>query len=584
MAVLFYRSNPKACMGMLIGVITVALTPLLFSHLLRLIIDFIIGVSQKEIIFNPSYFARLLIFFFSIEFVGRITWRLIDYFDRIIFLDFGRFLTIKTNEKFASLDFEYWEDPELNNLLNKVRESYTWRPVNFAHRQLWLVQHLVSVVSNALVVIGLGPIYFFLIFISSIPEFLVGVKFSRSVWNIHGAKGPIRRDFWNTSRYLSNNNYLPEIHILGIQKALLSRLDRLYGKFFGYQKIEIKKMSKNRVLTAIFSFAIYLLITSLILFKALAGLMTIGTLSFYVSRVGALTNSFKNLFRNLSQNFEDLLYVEDLFKVFNLKEKISKNPKGIKVQAPFIIEFKDVWFKYPKSKEFVFKDFNLTLKPNQKIALIGKNGAGKTTLVRLLVRFYDVTKGKILINGHDLSKINLDHWRSGLGALFQDFNRYAYSVQENIRLGNVNQPFKKELFDKALKKAGAAEFVNKLPKKEKTVLSKQFKNGSELSTGEWQKIALSRAFFRDAPLLILDEPTSAIDTKSEYEIFQQIHQFEKGKSVIMISHRFSTVRNADQIYIIDQGKIKEKGTHQQLMEKNGHYAKLFKLQAQGYEG
>jgi len=569
---------------MLAGVITVALTPLLFSYFLRLIIDFIIGVSQKEIVFNAHYFSRLLVCFFAIEFVSRITWRLIDYFDRIIYLDFGRFLTIKTNEKFASLDFEYWEDPELNNLFNKVRESYSWRPVNFANRQLWLVQHLVSVISNTLVIIGLGPVYFLLIFISSIPEFLVGVKFSRSVWNIHGAKGPIRRDFWNTSHYLGSNNYLPEIHILGIQKTLLQRLDGLYSKFFGYQKIEIKKMSKRRVLTATFSFAIYLLITSLILFKALAGLITIGALSFYISRIGALTSSFKNLFRNLSQNFEDLLYVEDLFKVFNLKEKVSKNPKGVKVQPPFRIEFKNVWFKYPNSKKYVFRDFNLTLEPNQKVALIGENGAGKTTLVRLLVRFYNLDKGKILINGHDLSKINLDHWRANLGALFQDFNRYAYSVKENVHLGNIGQPFEKKLFIKALEKAGATEFVNKLVKKEKTILSKQFKNGSELSTGEWQKIALSRAFFKNAPLLILDEPTSAIDAKSEYEIFQQIHQFEKGKSVIMISHRFSTVRSADQIYVIDQGKIIEKGIHQQLLDKNGHYAKLFKLQAKGYEG
>ncbi|MBL7078592.1 ABC transporter ATP-binding protein [Candidatus Shapirobacteria bacterium] len=584
MAVLFYRSNPKICLGMLIGVIIVALTPLLWSYLLRLIIDFIIEVSQKKIIFDPNYFGRLLFFFFIIELLGRITWRLIDYFDRIIYLDFGRFLTIKTNEKFASLDFEYWEDPELNNLFNKVRESYTWRPINFAHRQLWLVQGLVSVISNTLVVIGLGPIYFLLIFFSSLPEFLVGVKFSRNVWSIHGAKGPIRRDFWNTSSYLGSHEYLPEIHILGIQKALLQRLDRLYNKFFNYQKIEIKKMSKNRILTAIFSFAVYLLITSLILFKALAGLMTIGTLSFYISRVSALSGSFKDLFHNLSQNFEDLLYVEDLFKVFNLKRKIGKNPKGVKVKAPFTIEFKNVWFKYPNSKKYVLKDFNLTLEPNKKIALIGENGAGKTTLVRLLVRFYDVTRGKIFINGHDLAKINLDHWRANLGALFQDFNRYAYSVQENIRLGNVNQPFEKELFDKVLTKSGAKSFVDKLPKKDKTILSKQFKDGSELSTGEWQKIALSRAFFRNAPLLILDEPTSAIDAKSEYDIFQQIHKFEKGKGVIMISHRFSTVRGADQIYVIDKGKITEKGTHRQLLDKKGHYAELFSLQAKGYEG
>jgi len=581
-AVLAYRSNKSANLIKAVGVVVTALSPLGQSYLLKIIIDTIIKIKQTATSFNPIFLVKVAIGFFGLRLISGLAGRIIDYCDRMAYLDFGRFLTIKVNEKFSSLDFEDWENPELNNILNKVKETYSWRPVNFASRQIWFLQNLVSVASNALVIISLGPLYFLLIFVSTIPEFLVGIKFSRSVWNIHGAQGPIRRDFWNTSYYLENDKYLQEIHILGIQKKLLRRIEKLYQKFFGYQKIAIKKMTKSRIAALLFAFGLQFFVISAVFLKAVTGAITIGSLNFYTSRAAALRNSFQAMFRNLSQNFEDLLYVKDLFIVLNLKPKINRNPRGIKIKPPFKIEFKDVWFKYPNSKKYVLKNFNLTLEPNQKIALIGENGAGKTTIIKLLVRFYDVSKGKILINGKELSGINLNHWRKNIGALFQDFNRYAYTVRENIRLGDVDKPFEQELFNRAIKKSGASQFIKNLPKKEATVLSKQFKNGVDLSTGEWQKIALGRAFFRDAPLLILDEPTSAIDAQSEYKIFQQIDRFEKNKSVIMISHRFSTVRNADKIYVIDKGKIIESGSHQRLIKQNGRYAKLFRLQAKGY--
>ncbi len=582
-ALLSYQSNKSATLVKMVGVIITALTPIGYSYILKIIIDALISVGQQQNTANFFFFAKLIIIFFALELIGRFTWRIIDYCDRVTYLDFGRFLTIKTNEKFASLDFEHWENPRLNNLLNKVKETYTWRPINFANRQMWLLQNLVSVISNTIIIVGLGPIYFLLIFVSTIPEFIVGIKFSRSVWNIHGAKGAIKRDFWNTSWYLQNDKCLQEIHIFNIQKTLLKRIEKLYGEFFGHQKKEIKKMSKNRIVTSLFAFTINAFIFCSVFIKAISGIISIGTLNFYISRINSLSESFKGLFKNLSQNFEDLLYVKDLFTVLNLKPIINKNTKGKKVELPFTIEFRDVWFKYPNSEKYVLKNFNLTIKPNQKIALIGENGAGKTTIVKLLARFYDVSKGKILINDQNLKEINLNYWRKNVGVLFQDFNRYAYTVKENIRLGNIDRPFEKEMFNLAINKSDAGKFIKKLDKKEKTILSKKFEGGTDLSTGQWQKIALSRAFFRNAPLLILDEPTSAIDPASEHKIFKQIHQFEKNKMAIMISHRFSTVRNADKIYVIDKGKIIESGSHKKLMTQKGKYVNLFTLQASAYK-
>lgn len=275
----------------------------------------------------------------------------------------------------------------------------------------------------------------------------------------------------------------------------------------------------------------------------------------------------------------------DFFAYLDTKSQILWPKKGVILtnKIPPTIEFKNVSFKYPHSNHFVFKKLNLIIPSGQDIALVGENGAGKTTLIKLICRFYEPTSGQILINGHNLKTLNKNYWYGQLGILFQDFNRYAYTVAENIQLGKKEDKISISNLDTYTKQAGAYDFIQKYTKKYNQILSKSYNGGTEPSGGQWQRLALARAFYRNANILILDEPTSAIDAKGEYEIFQKISKLQHKKTTIIVSHRFSTVRRADNIYVLQNGKIIESGNHQDLVKKRGLYYQMFTLQAKGYQ-
>ena len=281
--------------------------------------------------------------------------------------------------------------------------------------------------------------------------------------------------------------------------------------------------------------------------------------------------------------YEDNLYVNHYFDFLALPPflPIAKNPVILKKIEPPKIEFRNVSFNYPNGPKVLDK-VSFIIRPGESVALVGHNGAGKTTIVKLLCRFYDVSGGKILINGINIKNLDLSHWYKFLGTLFQEFVKYHFTVRENIFLGAPDKNDETAMKEAAVK-SGAAEFIERLPKKYDQVLGKEFEDGEELSGGQWQKLAIARAFYEEPPVLILDEPTSAIDAEAEYEIFHNLEKQYKNKTLILVSHRFSTVRNANKIIVIDCGKIVESGSHQELMKLSGQYAKLFSIQAKGYQ-
>jgi len=279
-------------------------------------------------------------------------------------------------------------------------------------------------------------------------------------------------------------------------------------------------------------------------------------------------------------------YLEKYFEFMNLQKKINSPPQVVpipKQPRPPLIEFKNVSFRYPNTSRYILRNFNLVINPGEKIAFVGENGAGKTTVIKLLLRFYDVSEGEVLINGVNIKNVDLNKWYALVGALFQDFIKYQFTFKENIYYGNKKENNNLELLKSAIKQSGADIFVKDLPDNYDQVVGKMFEGGIDLSGGQWQKLALARAFFKNAPILILDEPTSAIDAKAEYEIFERVQKLQKDKTVIIISHRFSTVRNADRILVLNGGKIIEEGNHTDLIKLSGLYAELFQLQAQGYK-
>ncbi len=581
---LYRKSNRKSLIIILISIFLVSITPLIYSYILKLIIDKIVYIIKSGV-FSLNEFIPLILSFIVIEIISRISWRLIEYYEKMSYLDAGKHIELIVEKKFATLGFEHFSNPKTNDLINRVRESYTWRPINFANRQIWIFENITNIISNTLAILTLNIWIFFFLILINIPELIIHTKYGRDVWNIHVAKGKIRRDYWNTSYYLQSENTLEEIRMFSSSNFFIKRIKNLYDTFFKEEKKKEKEKFVLSTISSAFSFIVMTFIRIFIILKIISGKLTLGSLGFYIDLSHRLTDNVNSFFRNIGISFEDLHFIQDLFTFLTLENKIKDKTNAVKINtSPKTIEFRNVYFRYPKSKKYVLKNFNLKIEKNEKIAIVGENGAGKTTIIKLLCRFFDVTKGHILIDGIDLRDIQLKSWFKCIGVLFQDFNRYAYTAKENILLGDINKKYNNNQIEEAAIKSEAHDFIIKFKRKYDTILSKKFQKGVEPSVGQWQKIALARAFFRDAPILILDEPTSSIDPKAEAIIFQNLKKFEKDKTVIMISHRFSTVRTANRILVIENGKIIEEGNHNQLMQiKNGKYKKLFTLQAKGYK-
>lgn len=313
----------------------------------------------------------------------------------------------------------------------------------------------------------------------------------------------------------------------------------------------------------------------------------LGDFQFLNGTINRFTSSSRQFLNNITRLYEKNLYMSDLYKLLDTKEKIVNKENAVivdKKKGVPKIEFKNISFVYPDSKKKVFENLNIEINPGEDIALVGENGAGKSTFIKLLLRFYDATEGEILINWVNLKYINLESYYENISVLFQDFNQYYYKVTENISVGDITKSVNKDGVLNSSKRAGSHNFIKDYKKGYGQILAKSFKGGIEPSWDQWQRIALARAFYRNANILILDEPTAAIDAVGEFEIFKEIEKVKEDKTTIIISHRFSTVRNADKIYVIEHGKILEHGSHEKLMSiKNGQYKKMFELQSEGYK-
>jgi ATP-binding cassette subfamily B protein len=319
--------------------------------------------------------------------------------------------------------------------------------------------------------------------------------------------------------------------------------------------------------------------------KTVEGVLTIGTLTFLAGSFRQLRSLLENILSRFTSVSQGAIYLRDFFDFFEIQPKIKAAVKPVPFPNPIRqgITFEDVGFKYHNSEKWANRHLTFTLHAGEKLALVGENGAGKTTLVKLMARLYDPVEGRILLDGVDLRDYDIVELRKNTGIIFQDYLRYQMSFAQNIAVGNINELNNQSLIKSAAEKSLANVLADKLPQKYEQALGRRFNNGIELSGGEWQKIALARAYMKEAQLLILDEPTAALDARAEYTVFQRFAELTKGKTAVLISHRFSTVRMADRILVLDKGQIIEMGSHEELISKNGHYAELFFLQAKGYQ-
>ncbi len=511
---------------------------------------------------------------------------LLDVKEAYLQVQMDAYIDLQISKKLTELDPATFESPEFQDLLAQIDGVKGTIQTNLS-RFIGLVDAVFKCITATIVVSVLFPLFAPIIIIATLPSYLALTKMRSSVWPYFVEK---RSLLTRVTQYIKNllsaDSTSKEAIIFQTGPVLLDKIKKEQKKYFtGFDKANAPWLLRT-LLVRLLQFCAFLYTQYLTFSKVIQGTLSVGQFTLVFQQTMTLAFSAEEILNLYASMAARTKYVDKYFDFLNTKKIITSPAKAIPIPpspVPPVIEFKNVAFRYPKTERYILKNFSLTIHPGEKVALVGENGAGKTTLIKLLLRFYDVTEGEILINGINIKEVHLEEWHKYIGALFQDFIKYQFTFKENVYLGNLEETNNETLLKEAIKKSGADSYVKNLPDNIDQVVGKMFEGGIDLSGGQWQKLALARAFFRNAPILVLDEPTSTIDAKAEYEIFENVQKLQKDKTVIIISHRFSTVRNADRILVLDEGKIIEEGNHEKLMKKKGLYAELFNIQAQGYK-
>ncbi len=509
--------------------------------------------------------------------------RLVNLTDGLMGDKYSNDSSVKLIRKTKEVDLKDLEDPNFYDKLNMARTQTAGR-INLMSNVLNQFQDIIVITSLMVGLIVYEPWLILLLVASVIPAFINEFKFSSSSYSLSRSWTSERREL-DYLRYIgANDRTAKEIKLFGIADFIAKRFARLSDSYYNAnKKLAIQRTvwgSVFNILGVVCYYGAYVLI----IIKTVSSIITIGELTFLSSSFNRLRNSLQNVFTRFTKITESALYLQDYFEFIDLeiKEEVGFDMRPLPDEITEGFEFINVHFSYPGADKEVLSGLNLKIKAGEKMAFVGENGSGKTTLIKLMLRFYDPTAGEIYLDGVDVRHYDRAAYQQLFGVIFQDFVRYEFTIGENIAVGKIDEIKNQAKIEDAADKSLAADVVEGLPKKYEQQLGKRFKSGKDLSGGQWQKIALARAYMKDAKVMVLDEPTSALDARAEYEAFQRFIALTQGKTSVIISHRFSTVRMADRIMVLKDGKILELGTHQELVDKDGLYAELFALQAEGY--
>src|SRR5260221_1082350 len=496
---------------------------------------------------------------------------------------FANRLSVRLMQHAATLDLAQFEDAEIYDHLERARRQTVGR-IGLFTLILGTAQDLITLISLASVLLVQLPWLLLLLTVAVLPAFLGEAHFASLACSLLFRWTPERR-LLDYLRYMgASNESAKEVKLFGLSNLLVGRYADLSDKF--YQENKRLAVKRNIVSTLLVTLGTvgYYGAYAVIIYRTVLGAFTIGTLTFLAGSFRQSRSLIQSVLLALSSIYEQSLYLSDLFTFFEVRPRVVSKPGAKAVPRPMQtgFRFENVGFQYPGSQRWAVRHLTFSFEPHERIALVGENGAGKTTLVKLLSRLYDPDEGRILLDGHDLREYDLFELRRNIGVIFQDFVRFHLTAADNIAVGLIDARSDRERIVKAAERSLADEVIAKLPEGYDQMIGKRFKTGIDLSGGEWQKIAIARAYMRDAQVLILDEPTAALDARAEFEVFQRFKELSAGKTAVLISHRFSSVRMADRIVVLGDGRVEATGTHEELLAQGGRYAELFELQAAGY--
>jgi ATP-binding cassette, subfamily B, bacterial len=570
-----------------------ALLPVATLYVGKLIIDEVVRLVQADIAFATladwlqsgelERLGWLLAIEFGFAVLSDVFGRVVSLLDALLSELYTNATSVRLMQHAATLDLEDFEDSELQDKLDRARRQTMGR--NALMGQLFgQAQDIVTVISFAIGLLVYAPWLIALLAVALIPAFLGEAHFNALSYSLNYQWTPERRELDYVRQTGASVETAKEVKIFGLHAFLIERYRLLAEKFFQANRaLALRRAAWGSVLTMLGTLGYYVAY-AFIAWRTVRGDFSIGDLTFLAGSFRRLRNLLETLLSGFSQVAGQALYLDDLYSFFEIEAEIrspaSPRPVPAPIRAGFV--FEGVGFRYPGAERWAVRNLSFTLQAGEALALVGENGAGKTTLVKLLARLYDPDEGRILLDGHDLREYDLAGLRAAVGVIFQDFVRYHLTAAENIAVGQIDARHDRARIVAAAERSLADEVIRKLPKGYDQVIGKRFKSGVDLSGGEWQKIAIARAYMRDAQLLILDEPTAALDARSEFEVFQRFKELSRGKTTVLISHRFSTVRMADRILVMKDGEIEELGSHAQLLAAEGLYAELFNLQAEGY--
>lgn len=557
--------------------------PVSILYVGKLIIDEVIHLSNAGNL-PHDHLWKLIAAEFALAIISDALARATALTDSLLGDRFSNYTSIRIMEHAATLDLDQFEDSGFYDKLERARQQTVGRTVLLS-QVLTQVQDMISMVFLAIGLMAFNPWLILLLLIAIVPAFLGESYFNDRTYALTRGQTPERREL-DYVRYLgASDETAKEIKLFNLSGFLVNRFKTLSDKFYDdNRKLSVKRASWGTVFALLGSLGYYAAYVVMII-KTVDGALTIGTLTFLAGSFRQLRSLLENILSRFTSVAQGAIYLRDFFEFFEIKPRIftAVKPKPFPNPVKEGFVFENVGFKYHNTERWANRYLSFTLHAGEKLALVGENGAGKTTLVKLLSRLYDPTEGRILLDGIDLKEYDLYELRRNIGIIFQDFLKYQMSLAQNIAVGNIDELENRDLIERAAEKSLASSLVNRLPLRYDQALGRRFNNGVELSGGEWQKVALARAYMKEAQVLILDEPTSALDARAEYEVFNRFAELTKGKSAVLISHRFSTVRMADRILVLEKGQLLEIGSHEELLALNGRYAELFLLQAKGYK-